>query len=123
MSRITSVFAWVLAIGLVSAPLVFAQGGSSATPAAGTTEVKAQATQAPAAKARKHAMAEKIDLNAASVEQLEKLPGIDQAVAEKIVAGRPLKSKNDLVARKIVTKAEFSKISGQVFAKPAKTAK
>lgn len=128
MSRIMSVFTGVLAIGLVSAPLVFAQGGTSATPTAGTTEVKApatQATRAPAAKGKhaKHAMAEKIDLNGASVEQLEKLPGIDQAMAEKIVAGRPLKSKNDLVARGIVTKAEFSKISGQVFAKPAKAAK
>ena len=123
MSRITSVSALVLAIGLVSAPLAFAGEGSTATPTDGAIEVKASTTQKAKYGHMKHAAAEKVDLNAATREELEKLPGIDPATAEKIVAGRPLKSKKDLLARGIVTKAEFSKISAQVFAKPAKAAK
>ena len=126
MSRITSVSALALALGLVSAPLAFAEEGSKATPTDPSIEVKAAATQAPAKAGyghMKHAAAEKVDLNTATREELEKLPGIDPATAEKIVAGRPLKSKKDLLARGIVSKAEFSKISAQVFAKPSKAAK
>ena len=133
MSRIKSVSALAIVLGLVSAPLAFAQGGSSSGTTGGTTEIKPQATQAPAAVAApaakakaatsKHTAAPKVDLNGATREELAKLPGIGEATADKIIAARPFKSKNDLLARKIVTRAEFAKISARIDAKQAVASK
>src|SRR4051794_19483705 len=44
------------------------------------------------------AASEKVDLNTATLEQLKELPGVGDATAKKIVAGRPYKSVKDLAA-------------------------
>lgn len=69
-----------------------------------------------------------VELNSATREQLMTLPGIDEAKASKIIESRPFKSKNDLMAKGIVDKAEFQKIESKVAVKqpaapaaPAKT--
>src|SRR5262247_4693145 len=38
----------------------------------------------------------KLDLNTASLEQLQKLPGLNEATAKQIIAGRPFKSVGEL---------------------------
>ena len=38
----------------------------------------------------------KLDLNTASLDQLQKLPGLNEATAKKIIAGRPFKSVDEL---------------------------
>ena len=38
----------------------------------------------------------KLDLNTASLEQLQKLPGLNEATAKQIIAGRPFKSLDEL---------------------------
>ncbi len=62
----------VLVAAALAAPRAFAQTGKMAAPAA------------------------KIDVNTASLANLEKLPGIGPATAKKIVAGRPYASVADL---------------------------
>jgi hypothetical protein len=66
--------------------------------------------------------AAKVDINSASQEDLEKLPGVGEATAKKIIAGRPYQSVADL-SKAGVNKSTLQKITPLVTAGPATPAK
>jgi competence protein ComEA len=74
-------------------------------------------------KAHAKKAAPKMDLNSASKEDLMKLPGMTEDTAEKVVNGRPYKSKGELLSKKMLTKAQYAKIRNLVIAKQAAAAK
>jgi competence protein ComEA len=67
--------------------------------------------------------AELLDLNTATETQLIALPGVGEAYAKKIVAGRPYKRKDELVDRKIVPESAYKQFSDKVIAKHPETKK
>jgi competence protein ComEA len=69
------------------------------------------------AAATKKAKMPAVDINSASKEDLMKLSGITDETAEKIIAGRPYKSKTELTKKSILTKAEYAKVRTHIIAK------
>ncbi|MDJ1157233.1 helix-hairpin-helix domain-containing protein [Chelatococcus sp. SYSU_G07232] len=113
-------------LGLLIASPALAQTTAPATPAtpakppAGTMAPAAPATApkpatAPATTAKPAETL--LDINSASLAELEALPGIGKVRAEAIIKGRPYKGKDELVQKKIVPESVYKEIKDKIIAK------
>ena len=114
--RFASLTVAALTLGLLASAPSMAQAPA---PAAAPSKM-APATpgkMAPAEKMAPAPKAELLDLNSASIETLETLPGIGKAYSAAIVKGRPYKGKDELVQKKIVPEKTYEGIKDKVIAK------
>ena len=88
-------------------------GTSARTELLQTTQAQAPAVPSKAA--------ELLDINSATKEQLEELPGIGKAYSQKIIDGRPYKAKTDLVRKNVIPQATYDKIKNLIIAKQPKS--
>ena len=128
MKRFTMMVTLAAFVAVLAAPLAFAQGSSApaATPAAAPTAATPEKSMH-AEKSMRHAKAEKvekatmakIDINSATKEELMKLPGVGDATADKIIAGRPYKTKAELSSKKVLGSKSYAKIRPLIIASQA----
>ncbi len=57
---------------------------------------------------------EVVNINLATAEELDALPGIGATIATKIIQGRPYNTINELVSKKVVNKGVFEQIKGLI---------
>lgn len=101
-------------LSALAAGPALAQAPAPATP---TAPVRPTAPSAPVAGSPNAAKAPLLDLNSASAEELDKLPGIGSARAAAIIKGRPYKGKDELVQKKIIPQNVYDGIKDKVIAK------
>ena len=59
---------------------------------------------------------QKVDINSATKDQLQALPGIGTAYSQKIIDGRPYNSKRDLLTRKILPQSTYDGVQDKIIA-------
>jgi DNA uptake protein ComE-like DNA-binding protein len=75
---------------------------------------KSSAAKMTSGKARPHGL---VDINHATIAQLKSLPGVQDALAAKIVKNRPYANKTQLSSKGVISAATYKKIRALVIAK------
>ena len=60
---------------------------------------------------------EVVDINLASREKLATLPGLDDTIADRIIAHRPDSDPQDLVSRHVISRSDYDRIREEIAVK------
>jgi len=113
----------LLAAGLVHAKDEAKTSGPSNKSAASAPSSASSQSGGSAQASDDKAKHEQIDINSASEKELASLPKIGDVKAKAIVKGRPYRSKDQLVDKKILSQDAYDSIKDQIIAKQGTTAK
>lgn len=105
--------ALALVWALAAVPAVAQAPQTGTAPAPRPAPPPAASTAAPAATAK----APLIDINNASKEELDALPGIGSARADAIIKGRPYKGKDELLRKKVLPSNVYDGIKDRIVAR------
>ena len=105
---LASLTAAVLALGLIAA-----QPASAQTPQTSMTPSSGKMAPAKMEAPKK----ELIDINSASADELDALPGVGKAYSAAIIKGRPYKGKDELTQKKIVPEKTYAGIKDMIIAR------
>jgi competence protein ComEA len=107
-----------IGLSLVLALPALAQTASpSKSPAAPAAHAPSATANAPA---KSQPAGELLDINSASAEELDKLPGVGAARAKAIIEHRPYNGKDDLINRKIIPSNVYAQIKDKIIARQKK---
>jgi predicted DNA-binding helix-hairpin-helix protein len=95
----------------------FAQAADEAKPATAQPAKPQPKASAPAKKPKP------VDINSATAEQLKKVPGVDEALAEKIIKNRPYPTRAYLVTKEVYSQEGYYKVKDYFVAAPPANAK
>jgi DNA uptake protein ComE-like DNA-binding protein len=124
MTRGVALFiALVFTAGLGELPTAWAQSKDASKKQAPvsteTTAADPNAASPKAASSKKVRLEDRLDINTASLAELQSLPGVDAALAKRIVENRPYQWKDQLVRKKIVPQDTYEMILKLVTVKKA----
>jgi competence ComEA-like helix-hairpin-helix protein len=108
---------FVVAAGLalfVAQPLIAQAPSSSKSPSSPAATPPSATVKAPA---KSQPAGELVDINSASAEELDKLPGIGPVRAKAIIAHRPYNGKDDLTQRKVISPSVYAQIKDKIIAR------
>src|SRR5947207_3266755 len=105
--NVTAFFSLILAFVLLGGQIIQAQTASTESDQPTAKHSRSKHKKADSDKA---AAQGQVDVNSASKEELEALPGIGPALADKIIQNRPYKAKRELVSRNVIPDSTYKNI-------------
>ena len=112
---LASLLATALTAGLLTAGPSLAQTAQPATKS--DSKMMAPAPKASESKMAPAPKAELLDINSATADELDALPGVGKAYSAAIIKGRPYKGKDELVQKKVLPEKTYDGIKDKIIAK------